>query len=310
MLFYFRKQLVKPIISLSEVAEKLARGENTEIPISHTKEIRSLAKQLKRVDELIISEKLAKEGLFKAMSLVEKSQKAKDEYIQKARKAMKEPIRAIILNLELLAGSYSSKSKINLSKQQQIDYIKKAHKSAFNLYFLTTDELNLSEFNVNLLIKEVVEVKSKESYYNEVRISDISAFDIPLFYGDELRIKQVLLTMLHRAIRFAYKNSTISIVGYVEKQNLVITVKSKGLGLNNKEISKIINKEAMDFILDETELDYESVDKIIALHKGKIEYKDVYNEGSEVIITLPYTKEKTSKLKSKNVVKLKGRAIL
>lgn len=123
--------------------------------------------------------------------------------------------------------------------------------------------------------------------------------DIPSeLYGDEVRIKQILINVLNNAIKYTKKGSvTLSIqCNSINdgKADIVYTVKDTGIGIKKESIPylftafKRVDEEKNRYI-EGTGLGLSIVKQLTELMGGTVTVNSVYTQGSTFVIQIPQT---------------------
>ncbi|MBM4136753.1 MAG: hypothetical protein FJ241_07975 [Nitrospira sp.] len=128
--------------------------------------------------------------------------------------------------------------------------------------------------------------------------------NLPLIYGDEARIKQILTNLLSNAIKFTLKGG-ITISAKPSERGIKpgelpifteVCVEDTGIGIKEEDIGKIFDKFTQVDV--STVRQYEGAglglsitSGLVALHKGVIWVTSKYGEGSKFCFTLPLKKE-------------------
>lgn len=163
------------------------------------------------------------------------------------------------------------------------------------LDIVNTDySLSSALYDVILMIREKANQKGVELRIN-------IAEDIPdMLYGDEIRIKQIMLNILSNAVKYTiegwielkvYKldvpdeNQKLQIVLFVE-------VSDTGVGIKKEDINKLFCEfERFDHIknrgIEGTGLGLSIASRLIAAMNGKISVESEYQKGSTFKISLP-----------------------
>ena len=113
-----------------------------------------------------------------------------------------------------------------------------------------------------------------------------------LFRGDKNLIDQVITNLISNAIKYSKNSAEIAISCNIEKQNFVLSVADKGIGMSAEDLQKLFTKffRSKNTIgIAGTGIGLYLVKQFIALHNGKIEVKSQLNQGSNFIIYLPIT---------------------
>ena len=123
--------------------------------------------------------------------------------------------------------------------------------------------------------------------------------DIPSeLYGDEVRIKQILINVLNNAIKYTQKGSvTLSIqCNGINKgvADIVYSVKDTGVGIRKESLPhlftafKRVDEEENRYI-EGTGLGLSIVKELTELMGGKVTVNSVYTQGSTFVIEIPQT---------------------
>lgn len=121
--------------------------------------------------------------------------------------------------------------------------------------------------------------------------------DIPsVLYGDEVRIKQILINVLNNAIKYTKEGSvTLSIqCGEREgiRQHIVYSITDTGMGIKKEDIPYLFTAfkrvdETTNRHIEGTGLGLAIVKQFVELMNGQITVNSVYTKGSTFIIDIP-----------------------
>ncbi len=158
---------------------------------------------------------------------------------------------------------------------------------------LLLDMLNFSEpkknslvyVNLKLLIEQVIEIMQPKIQLSQAEILfDYKESELYLLYGDEKRLKQLLINLLKNAIESNEKNNTIRIqLRYVTKDCIQLSVADQGCGIDQTQVEKVFDpfystKETG------TGLGLLLVQAIAKEHNGNIRVESELGKGSTFII--------------------------
>lgn len=129
-------------------------------------------------------------------------------------------------------------------------------------------------------------------------------------YGDEVRIKQILVNILNNAIKYTAEGSvTLSIA--CEKQEkgtarIVYTVTDTGMGIKREQIPYLFQAfrrvdEERNRNIEGTGLGLSIVKQLVDLMGGEITVNSVYTKGSTFIVTLPQKQAASEELGELNL---------
>lgn len=125
--------------------------------------------------------------------------------------------------------------------------------------------------------------------------------DIPdMLYGDEIRIKQVILNILTNAVKYTKEGWIELDVSMIQKEenpenkdiSLRIQVSDTGMGIRKEDLNKLFTEfERLDRkknrSIEGTGLGLSISSKLVDLMNGKIEVESEYQKGSTFVVTIP-----------------------
>jgi signal transduction histidine kinase len=237
--------------------------------------------------------------------------KLKSAFLATVSHELRTPMNSVIGYTELLLDRVDGP----LTREQE-GSLKKVEANAKHLLRLIDDILNISkiesgklrlnirEIDINKLI-ETTSLSFEPLIKQKGLIFILElAKKLPFVYGDEDRIRQVLVNLLSNAVKFTHRgvitvNSRISEKGIqTDGQPLFIEicVTDTGIGIEKHNLEKIFDKFVqVDFT---TVRQYEGsglgltiAKGIVELHRGQIWATSKSGEGSKFCFTLPVKKE-------------------
>jgi signal transduction histidine kinase len=196
----------------------------------------------------------------------------------------------------------------SLSTKQRVDMGETIQKETNLLAELATSFLDLARLEsgrekyeqepiqLNSLIKESVEIMG--SRIKEQNLTLIQTIDesVPIFIGDEDKLKQVILNLISNAIKYNVPNGKIYIKsGYDEiAQSINFSIEDTGLGIH-KEHQKLLFEKFYripnsDIIAKGSGLGLAISKKIINAHNGNLLVSSELGKGSIFSVSIPTTK--------------------
>ena len=116
------------------------------------------------------------------------------------------------------------------------------------------------------------------------------AAGLPKVRADRARVEQVLLNLIHNAIKFTPAGGTITISGWIEGDSLAVSVKDTGVGITEDEVPRIFErfyKTDKARRSDGTGLGLAIAKHIVQAHGGMIGVASKIGEGAMFTFTLP-----------------------
>lgn len=255
------------------------------------------------------------ELLKQADSLIELSE-LKSKFLAIASHELKTPLTSIKGYSEILLESMA-----DALSPQVLKMVTRISQAADRLHNVINDMLDVSRIEQNKLqlkpsyfdLKEVVYSVVDELYhfFTKRNITPVILIDdnLPKFYGDMVRIHQVVTNLVSNAIKYSPDTTTTTIKLFVEQDKFHLIVKDEGLGIADSEKKKIFepfyeisntsnhSTSGSKFMGGGTGLGLSIVKGIIESHSGKIWVESggpnmpVELRGSEFHILLPIKAE-------------------
>jgi signal transduction histidine kinase len=202
-----------------------------------------------------------------------------------------------------------------LNKEQERS-LEKVRDSARHLLKLIDDVLNISRIESAKMKLEIRELNMKSVITSAVQLFDplikqknltlsVNVDErLPIVYGDEEKVRQVLTNLLSNAVKFTARGgititASLSEIGIDPGEQpffMKICVADTGIGIKNEDLEKIFDKFVqIDFTLvrqyEGTGLGLSIAKGLVKLHKGTIWVSSKYGEGSTFCFTVPLKKE-------------------
>jgi signal transduction histidine kinase/CheY-like chemotaxis protein len=303
------------ILSLA-LAHKLKELETEKLEISNKAKKELKHKVEKRTKEL----KIAKEK-------AEESTKFKSQFLANMSHEIRTPMNGII-------GMSHLASKSN-DKDEMKRYISKIQASSKNLLGIINDILDFSkieagklsiekiDFDLQSTIEQVfatVELKIQEKKL-EFKLDYDTTKVGRYFYGDELRISQILLNLINNAIKFTQKGFVKLIISKTDDNRIKFAIKDTGIGLTKEQQNRLFQSFSQADATTTrkyggTGLGLSISKQLVELMNGKIWVESQINLGSSFefeIELLQSTEDKIINIEENNQVDLssiKGSHIL
>ena len=153
-------------------------------------------------------------------------------------------------------------------------------------------------YDINKLYKELI-LMIKNKINKEVKLNTKIDKNIPILYGDNIKLKQILYSILSNSIKYTEKgNIEFNINHFIQYDvcRLIININDTGCGIDIDKINKVL--EDNEYIIDDKkiELDLNSVKRLINILGGSI-FIDSNKLGTKISIILDQRIYETEEIK-------------
>ena len=258
--------------------------------------------------------KKVEEEMRNARKKAEESDKAKSEFLANMSHEIRTPMNAIIGYVELM-----QQDKVSTEHREYLETLKDSGKLLLNLI---NDILDVSKIDAGQLVIEQTATSLSKIFdgkellvknlvaKSENRIEIVKEIDDSIadqVYLDSSRLQQVLNNLLGNAVKFTNKGEIRFGVVLKDEATLEFFVKDSGIGINEKNHTKIFEMFGQADASSTREhggsgLGLTISKKLVELMEGKIWVESTVGMGSTFFFTLPYKPLSTTNVKKSNQI--------
>ena len=250
--------------------------------------------------------------LLRNKELVEKQMEDKSRFLFEVTEDIKVPAK----NILMLSDNF-----YNFYEKDQKDAIKIIRSNANSVLFKINNVLDISsmdaskikifnnEYNVYTLFETIESIAKTLNKNENVTLKfDINSNIPDMLYGDDVRLKQILISVLTNSInntKTGFINVSLSSIVRYDVARLIINIEDSGCGMSIYKVNKILddNRELSNeevAKLDKLDMDLVATIKSIKLLGGSFNIRSEENKGSTFTIVIDQKcdiKEKTDIMK-------------
>jgi signal transduction histidine kinase len=303
--FLYLKNLLKPITNLSKLASRVTSGDySVRSDIISDDEVGILATEFNTMvdtieDNIQNLDKKVKEKtqeLERAKNRAEESTRFKSEFLANMSHEIRTPMNGIIgMTYLILQTPLASKQK---------KYIQTIENSAKNLLNIINDILDFSKIEAGKLNIEKIDFSMTEMLVNIETMMTIKALEKGLnfsiqsrhsgdyvYYGDSLRISQILINLIGNAIKFTQNGFVKVSIEEGRNDMMRFVVQDSGIGISQEQQQKLFTSfvQADGSTTREyggTGLGLSISKQLVELMGGKIWVESQFGHGSRFVFEL------------------------
>ena len=285
--------VVLPMKNMSDLLHKMSDTESDTLPIPAGHEKTEIGRLVEDINELTAH-------LAHAREQSEKANQAKGNFLANMSHEIRTPINAVVGLAHLVL-------KTKLTDKQR-DYLQKIRDSGGHLLELVNEildvakieagklQLELTPFKMNQLIQRIQSIAEVKANEKGLALNVTVDAEIPTdFYGDSMRIGQILLNFINNAIKFTDKGSVSLRILRLKTENehchIRFEVSDTGIGLTQEQMNRLFRSfEQADVSTTRkfggTGLGLAICKQLAGLMGGHVGVDSRYGEGSTFWATL------------------------
>jgi len=186
---------------------------------------------------------------------------------------------------------------------KQYEYVEKIETVSNNLLNIINDILDFSKIeagkleidNINYSMKSIISNVSNlvelKAYEKDIKFNINYPYKDKIYFGDPLRIGQILINLVNNAIKFTHSGEIIVDIQETDN-NLKFTIKDTGIGMSSLQIDKLFQSFSQadgstTRKYGGTGLGLSISKQLVELMNGEINVISKVNVGSEFFFTIP-----------------------
>ncbi|MFC3230195.1 sensor histidine kinase [Marinibaculum pumilum] len=262
-----------------------------------------LQREIRRSEAEVRQRKRTEARLREALIAEQGASDSKSHFLANVSHELRTPLNAIIGFSEVLIGGFFAP----LDKRS-LEYVTDIHSSAKHLHKLVDEILDLALveagammldetlLRVDAVLQACSDMTRVQAVQRNMQIVIECEPDLPLLYGDETKIRQIVLNLLSNSIKYSHAGDTISLTAKLcDARGLTLAVADQGPGLSERQLEDIFepfNRSTSDSYTRTCDHGGAGLGLTIArtlteLHDGTIEIHSRIGAGTTVTIHLP-----------------------
>lgn len=221
----------------------------------------------------------------------------RNEFMGNVAHELRTPIFAIQLSLETLLDGAVSDEKVNM------DFLDRAFNQTKRLKSLVDDLISISKFETglkmskryfgisNTITKTIDELKALAENKRVSLEFDPSIANGVTVFGDEERIKQVLVNLIDNAIKYTSIEGYVKVTLEVKEKEVSVNIQDNGIGIPQKDQPRIFERfyrvdKARSRDAGGSGLGLSIVKHILEAHSSSIKVESEENKGTRFAFNL------------------------
>jgi PAS domain S-box-containing protein len=291
-----KSNLVEP--SYSQYLHELYSGETREVEIYTTQLLIGKEVLLLCTINDITERKLKEEQLMELNKQLKELNTLKSQFVSTVSHEFRTPLAGILSSVQLLkiyADIWNKEKKEKMFKQI-FDAVQHSTALLDDIALIDEEQTSKSFFrptSIKLLplIKEIIEenLSISGTIHEIVLKPDLS---IESYTMDAVMIRHIFNNVISNAIKYSSETEKIVIfINEVASKEIKFEILDKGIGIPPDEIKNLSEPFYRASNVGKTKgtgFGFSIIKRFVTLHKGQIAVESVLNQGTKVIITLPY----------------------
>ena len=243
-------------------------------------------------------------GIFHDVTELKQAEQIRIEFVGNASHELRTPLTSIKGYLETLTDDFHNKRFDGIER-----FLEVIKKNVDRLMFLVNDLLDLSTIESGAELKrEVVNIREitenvlrqleeerqakRQNIIVHYGLEQLPGSKTDIFIGDSGRIEQVLINLVHNAIKYIPQDKQIDLFWEAAGKEIILRVKDNGPGIPREHQDRLFERfyrvdTGRSREQGGTGLGLAIVKHVMLKHGGRVEVKSAVGEGSEFICYFP-----------------------
>jgi len=151
--------------------------------------------------------------------------------------------------------------------------------------------LDLAPVSISMLVSQAVDRLQAQASRSGLTLDVVVPEDLPVPQGDARRLEQVLVNLLHNAIKFTQPGGCVRVHAEEADGAVLLSVEDDGVGIPEVDLDRIFErfyKADRSRSSSGTGMGLSIARHIVELHGGRIWAESTEGRGSRFILTLPF----------------------
>ena len=241
--------------------------------------------------------------LILAKEQAESASRSKSEFLANMSHELRTPLNAIIGFSSIM----HSQTFGPMGHDKYLEYTLDIKESGDHLLSIINDILDLSKIeagqfhlyeskmNLEKALKSAIRIVRGRPEAGKISLIEDISGTLPIIYGDERALKQVVMNVLSNAVKFTHEKGTVTLSCHYDPENdfpVMIACTDTGVGMRGEDIDKALkpftqidNSYARRH--EGTGLGLPLVQKLMDMHQGKLHIQSAEGRGTTVSLFLP-----------------------
>ncbi len=237
--------------------------------------------------------------IFHDLTQVRRLQTVRQDFVSNVSHELRTPLSSLKLLVEtLLDGALKSPAEVEHFLQQmdvEIDNLTQIVQELLDLSKIESGKVPLERKPIApyLLLEPALERMKVQAQRAGIEIIIDSSHDLPFVFADSKRVQQVIINLLHNAIKFTNPGGKICVSVINDFDFIRFSIEDTGVGISREDLPRIFErfyKTDRARSSGGTGLGLSIARHIVESHGGKIWAESQIGKGSKFIFTIPLVK--------------------